>query len=70
MYTLLYISLAGVSRSVTIAAAYIMTITPLSWREALNCIRGVRNGANPNFNFQKQLQKYQNEGLDQVLCLF
>lgn len=58
--------LAGVSRSVTITAAYIMTITPLSWREALNCIRGVRNGANPNFNFQKQLQKYQNEGLDQA----
>lgn len=58
--------LAGVSRSVTITAAYIMTVTPLGWREALNSIRGVRNGANPNFGFQKQLQKYQNENLQEA----
>ncbi|OPL21392.1 dual 22 specificity protein phosphatase, partial [Mytilus galloprovincialis] len=59
-------SLAGVSRSVTITAAYIMTVTPLGWREAVNSIRGVRNGANPNFGFQKQLMKYQNENLQEA----
>ncbi|VDI42753.1 atypical dual specificity phosphatase [Mytilus galloprovincialis] len=58
--------LAGVSRSVTITAAYIMTVTPLGWREAVNSIRGVRNGANPNFGFQKQLMKYQNENLQEA----
>lgn len=60
-------SLAGVSRSVTITAAYIMTVTPLGWREAVNSIRGVRNCANPNFGFQKQLMKYQNENLQEVM---
>ncbi|XP_071174606.1 dual specificity protein phosphatase 22-B-like isoform X2 [Mytilus edulis] len=58
--------LAGVSRSVTITAAYIMTVTPLGWREAVNSIRGVRNCANPNFGFQKQLMKYQNENLQEA----
>lgn len=58
--------LAGVSRSVTVTAAYIMTATNLGWRDALNCIRGVRNGANPNFGFQKQLQNYENEGLQEA----
>ena len=46
-----------------------MTVTELGWRDALNSIRGVRNGANPNFGFQKQLQKYQNEGL-QMVCFY
>ncbi|XP_063440142.1 dual specificity protein phosphatase 22-B-like [Mytilus trossulus] len=58
--------LAGVSRSVTITAAYIMTVTPLGWREAVNSIRGVRDLANPNFGFQKQLMKYQNENLQEA----
>ena len=66
-------SLAGVSRSVTVTAAYIMTVTNMGWRDSLNCIRGVRNGANPNFGFQKQLQNYEHEGLREVLfkiCYF
>ncbi|XP_076470174.1 dual specificity protein phosphatase 22-B-like [Babylonia areolata] len=58
--------LAGVSRSVTITAAYLMTDTTLGWREALNAIRGARNHANPNFGFQKQLQTYENEGLSEA----
>ncbi|KAK3603777.1 hypothetical protein CHS0354_042777 [Potamilus streckersoni] len=57
--------LAGVSRSVTITAAYIMTISTLGWRDALNAIRGARNVANPNFGFQKQLQRFQVEKLEE-----
>lgn len=55
--------LAGISRSVTVTAAYLMTVTTLGWRDAINAIRGARNAANPNFGFQKQLQAYENEGL-------
>lgn len=58
--------LAGVSRSVTVVAAYIMTVTSLGWRDALNAIRGARNCANPNFGFQKQLQTYENCGLEEA----
>lgn len=58
--------LAGVSRSVTIAAAYIMTVTNLGWRDTIQAIRGARNCANPNFGFQRQLQDYQNEGLEKA----
>jgi hypothetical protein len=43
-----------------------MTVTSLSWRDAINAIRGARNVANPNFGFQKQLQTYENEGLEEV----
>lgn len=55
--------LAGVSRSVTLTAAYIMTVTNLGWRDSLNAIRGGRECANPNFGFQKQLQQYEQEGV-------
>ena len=63
-------SLAGVSRSVTVTAAYLMTVTTLGWREALNAIRGARNVANPNFGFQRQLQTYESEHLEEVSTLF
>ncbi|XP_053401567.1 dual specificity protein phosphatase 22-like [Mercenaria mercenaria] len=56
--------LAGVSRSVTVTAAYIMTVTGLGWRDTVNAIRGARSCANPNFGFQKQLQDFENEGLE------
>lgn len=51
--------LAGVSRSVTIAIAYIMTCTELSFQDAMNSVRGARKIANPNFGFQRQLQNYE-----------
>ena len=62
----LYFSLAGVSRSVTIAAAYLMTVTSYGWRDSLHAIRGARNCANPNFGFQRQLMSYECEKLEQV----
>lgn len=51
--------LAGVSRSVTLATAYIMTITNLSWSKAVNVVRGARRIANPNFGFKRQLKEFE-----------
>ena len=61
--TIIYNSLAGVSRSVTIAISYIMTCTELSFQEALNAVKGARKIACPNFGFQRQLQNYELNGL-------
>ncbi|KAK3085954.1 hypothetical protein FSP39_011254 [Pinctada imbricata] len=55
--------LAGVSRSVTVTAAYMMTVTNLGWKDSLNAIRGARTCANPNFGFQKQLQQFEAQKL-------
>uniref|UniRef100_A0A182NPG0 Dual specificity protein phosphatase 22 n=1 Tax=Anopheles dirus TaxID=7168 RepID=A0A182NPG0_9DIPT len=51
--------LAGMSRSVTVAVAYIMCVTPLSWKEALKVVRAGRSIANPNLGFQNQLQDFE-----------
>ncbi|KAF2880532.1 hypothetical protein ILUMI_25645 [Ignelater luminosus] len=51
--------LAGMSRSVTVAVAYIMSATHLSWKEALKVVRAGRAVANPNMGFQKQLQDFE-----------
>ncbi|XP_007548796.1 dual specificity protein phosphatase 22-B [Poecilia latipinna] len=51
--------LAGVSRSVTLVIAYIMTLTGLGWQDALNAVRVVRPCANPNLGFQRQLQEFE-----------
>ncbi|XP_018419845.1 PREDICTED: dual specificity protein phosphatase 22 [Nanorana parkeri] len=50
--------LAGVSRSVTLVVAYVMTITNLEWEDALAAVRGARTCANPNMGFQKQLEDF------------
>ena len=59
---LLFFSLAGISRSVTIVAAYIISVTGLSVSEALQAIRSSRSIANPNFGFQKQLFDFEVNG--------
>ncbi|XP_073998013.1 dual specificity protein phosphatase 22 isoform X2 [Rhodnius prolixus] len=51
--------LAGMSRSVTVAVAYIMTVTSLNWKEALKVVRVGRSVANPNTGFQKQLEEFE-----------
>ncbi|XP_034240194.1 dual specificity protein phosphatase 15-like [Thrips palmi] len=51
--------LAGMSRSVTVAVAYIMSVTSLTWKEALKVVRVGRAVANPNFGFQRQLQEFE-----------
>ncbi|XP_076828359.1 dual specificity protein phosphatase 22-B isoform X3 [Brachyhypopomus gauderio] len=52
--------LAGVSRSVTLVVAYIMTVTSVGWQDALAAVRVVRPCAGPNPGFQKQLQEFEN----------
>ncbi|KAK6632651.1 hypothetical protein RUM43_013419 [Polyplax serrata] len=47
------------SRSVTVTVAYIMSVTDLSWKEALKVVRVGRSVANPNLGFQKQLQEFE-----------
>lgn len=51
--------LAGMSRSVTVCVAYIMSTTNLSWQDALKVVRSGRNIANPNHGFQSQLQDFE-----------
>lgn len=54
------------SRSVTIAVAYIMSVTSLNWKEALKVVRVGRSVANPNVGFQKQLQDFEYFKLQEV----
>lgn len=54
------------SRSVTVAVAYIMTATNLNWKEALKVVRAGRSVANPNLGFQKQLQDFEETKLFEV----
>ena len=54
------------SRSVTVAVAYIMSVTPLTWREALKVVRAGRAVANPNLGFQRQLQDFETYKLVEV----
>ncbi|XP_056326414.1 dual specificity protein phosphatase 22-B isoform X2 [Danio aesculapii] len=57
--------LAGVSRSVTLVVAYIMTVTTLGWQEALAAVKIARPCASPNTGFQNQLQEFQAGELQQ-----
>ncbi|CAB1317390.1 unnamed protein product [Coregonus sp. 'balchen'] len=57
--------LAGVSRSVTLVVAYIMTVTGLGWQEALAAVRVARPCAGPNLGFQHQLQEFETTHADQ-----
>lgn len=58
--------LAGMSRSVTVAVAYIMSVTQLSWKEALKVVRTGRAVANPNLGFQTQLHDFEMYKLSEV----
>lgn len=56
--------LAGISRSVTVAAAYLLSTVPtLNHQEALQSVRAARIVANPNIGFQKQLADFEQHGL-------
>ncbi|XP_066862969.1 dual specificity protein phosphatase 22 isoform X4 [Kogia breviceps] len=57
--------LAGVSRSVTLVVAYIMTVTDLGWEDALRTVRAGRSCANPNLGFQRQLQEFEERQVHQ-----
>ena len=55
-------SVAGISRSVTIAAAYIMSVTTINHQEAFQVVRSARTAANPNIGFQRQLYEFDISG--------
>uniref|UniRef100_A0A8C9AEJ1 JNK pathway associated phosphatase n=1 Tax=Prolemur simus TaxID=1328070 RepID=A0A8C9AEJ1_PROSS len=57
--------LAGVSRSVTLVIAYIMTVTDFGWEDALHTVRAGRACANPNLGFQRQLQEFEEHEVHQ-----
>ncbi|XP_058288268.1 dual specificity protein phosphatase 22 isoform X4 [Hylobates moloch] len=57
--------LAGVSRSVTLVIAYIMTVTDFGWEDALHTVRAGRPCANPNVGFQRQLQEFEKHEVHQ-----
>ncbi|CAN9500751.1 unnamed protein product [Ophioblennius macclurei] len=54
---------AGVSRSVTLVVAYIMTVTGRGWVEALAAVRSARPCAGPNLGFLRQLEEFENTEL-------
>ncbi|XP_056270848.1 dual specificity protein phosphatase 22-B-like isoform X2 [Pseudoliparis swirei] len=54
---------AGVSRSVTLVVAYIMTATGRGWVESLAAVRAVRPCAGPNLGFLRQLKEFENTEL-------
>lgn len=54
---------AGVSRSVTLVVAYIMTVTGRGWVEALAAVRAARLCAGPNLGFLRQLEEFENTEL-------
>uniref|UniRef100_A0A3B3HPC6 Dual specificity phosphatase 22a n=1 Tax=Oryzias latipes TaxID=8090 RepID=A0A3B3HPC6_ORYLA len=62
---------AGVSRSVTLVVAYIMTVTDCGWVEALAAVRSARPCAGPNLGFLRQLEEFENTQLAELphLCL-
>uniref|UniRef100_A0A8C7WW70 Dual specificity protein phosphatase 22 n=1 Tax=Oryzias sinensis TaxID=183150 RepID=A0A8C7WW70_9TELE len=60
---------AGVSRSVTLVVAYIMTVTDCGWVEALAAVRSARPCAGPNLGFLRQLEEFENTQLAEVRWL-
>ncbi|PWA28578.1 hypothetical protein CCH79_00013533, partial [Gambusia affinis] len=51
---------AGVSRSVTLVVAYLMTVTGRGWVESLAAVRAARPCAGPNLGFLRQLEEFEN----------
>jgi len=53
----------GVSRSVTLMAAYMMSVTRLGLEDVMRVIELARSQANPNKGFRAQLADFEQEGL-------
>lgn len=50
--------LMGVSRSVSLTVAYLLTATDCDYWQCLNSVAAKRKGASPNFGFRLQLTKF------------
>ncbi|KAF0303697.1 Dual specificity protein phosphatase 22 [Amphibalanus amphitrite] len=57
--------IAGMSRSVAVALAYVISVTSLDCQMALQAMRAARPIANPNEGFLKQLSVFENDKLEQ-----
>ncbi|KAI6177684.1 Dual specificity protein phosphatase 22 isoform X2 [Aphelenchoides bicaudatus] len=57
--------LMGVSRSVTLVVAYLITITDMPLDRAHEFVRSRRFFANPNFGFREQLKRYSKKNRDE-----
>lgn len=55
-------SIAGISRSATICAAYIMQKQRMSTEQAISLIRRSRVIVNPNDSFREQLDVFERDG--------
>jgi len=51
--------IAGISRSSTIVAAYLIVVANVGWQDAIQAIRMCRSVANPNYGFQRQLEDFE-----------
>ncbi len=60
------LSVAGISRAITVSTMYVMTVSTLTYEEALTVLTYSRKVANPNFGFRMQLKKYQKEELEKA----
>eukprot|EP00794_Sanderia_malayensis_P018820 gene18820-20716_t len=58
--------IAGVSRSTTIVAAYLITVAKIGWKDAIRFVQNSRSVANPNYGFQRQLEEYEFKKADEV----
>jgi atypical dual specificity phosphatase len=58
--------MAGVSRSATLVIAYVMTVTNLSYNDAVNAVKNARQVVDPNPGFRKQLETYEKSELLKV----
>lgn len=56
--------LAGISRSVTVMLAYLMSHKQLSLNEAYNMVLKRKSNIDPNFHFMQQLHSYEKQLLD------
>jgi protein-tyrosine phosphatase len=59
----------GMSRSVSLVLAYLMTITCLSFEEALDSIKGARRYIAINTSFQCQLKDFEACHLQEVVII-
>ena len=62
--------LGGISRSVTVTTAYMITVTCHNWMDALAAVQQARPIAKPNRGFREQLQEYQQGSLQQERAWF
>ncbi|XP_038624012.1 dual specificity protein phosphatase 22 [Tachyglossus aculeatus] len=57
--------LAGVSRSVTLVVAYVMTVNDFGWKDGLHTVWAGRSCATLNVGFPKQLQEFEKNEVQQ-----